>query len=81
MTTDHIPAGARPEPHPLLTYKKAAARLGMPVGTLYALVSEGRIPHIRISKRMVRFDPVELDAWVDARRVAPRDRVPWRRDD
>jgi len=65
---------------PLLTYNKAAARLGMPVGTLYAMVSEGRIPHIRFSKRMVRFDQDELDAWVDAQRVAPRQREPWRRD-
>ena len=74
MATDHSNAADRPAPHPLLTYKKAAARLGMPVGTLYALVSEGRIPHIRLSQRMVRFDPDELEAWIDAQRVGPRDR-------
>jgi len=66
-------------PRPLLTYKKAAARLGMPVGTLYALVSEGRIPHIRLSRRMVRFDPEELEGWIDAQRVSARkDRDEWR---
>jgi excisionase family DNA binding protein len=33
-------------------------------GTLYALVSQGRIPHIRLGKRIVRFSAKALDAWL-----------------
>lgn len=56
-------------PAKLLNYQEAAALLSMPVGTLYALVHQGRIPHIRLSRRMVRFDPGELDSWLARRRV------------
>lgn len=56
----------------LANYKKAAAFLDMPLGTLYALVHQRRIPFVRFGKRMVRFDLDELQAWVDARRNAPR---------
>ena len=53
-----------------LTYTQAAKLLGIPKGTLYAWVHERRIPHIRLSGRMVRFDEAELLAWMDRRRVS-----------
>ena len=54
---------------PLLTYSQAASFLNIKPGTLYAMVSQGRIPHVRLSKRMVRFDRSELRRWVESRRV------------
>lgn len=53
----------------LLTYKDTAKILGLPVGTLYALVSTRAIPHIRLSKRIVRFARADLHTWVNAKRV------------
>jgi len=53
----------------LLNYEQAAKRLGLKIGTLYALVSTKKIPHIRLSKRIVRFDATALDAWLAAHTV------------
>lgn len=55
---------------PLLAYKDAANILGLPLGTLYALVSRRQIPHVRLGKRLVRFDQGQLAAWVSSRCVA-----------
>lgn len=56
----------------LLTYQQVADRLGIRVPTLYVMVHRLRIPHIRLSGRMVRFDPAEVDQWLDERRVQSR---------
>ncbi len=80
MSTDSPPATRRPRRRPLLDYNAAAQLLGIPRGTLYAWVSGGRIPHIRFSGRMVRFDPDEIEAWIDAQRVGPRDDGSWGSD-
>ena len=53
----------------LLNYTEAAAYLSMPIGTLRALVCRRRVPHIRLTGRLVKFDPAELDAWINAHRV------------
>ncbi len=55
----------------LLTYQEASSRLAVPVDTLYGWVSEGRIPHVRLGPRTVRFETAELDAWLDERRFTP----------
>lgn len=52
----------------LVTYAKAAEFLDMPLGTLYALVHQERIPHIRLGNRLVRFDIEELERWLADRR-------------
>ncbi len=49
----------------LLTYDQAAAYLNLPVGTLHAWVREGRVPHLRLGPRTVRFRRGDLDAWTD----------------
>ena len=54
---------------PLLTYQQAATRLGITLSTLYSLVHQRRVPHVRLGPRFVRFKPAELDAWVEAHRV------------
>jgi excisionase family DNA binding protein len=53
----------------LWSYKRLSVELGLPIGTLYSLVAKGQIPYVRLSKRLVRFDPTEVAGWVDARRV------------
>ncbi len=55
----------------LLTYEEAADLLGVKRGTLYAWVSEKRIPHVRLSARCVRFEKPALLEWVAKRRVRP----------
>lgn len=47
----------------VLTYKEVAAQLGLPMGTVYALVSQRRIPHHRLGPRLVRFDEGEIRKW------------------
>jgi len=47
-----------------LNYSQAAALLGVPKGTLYSLVHQNRVPHIRLGARFVRFDEERLKAWM-----------------
>ena len=54
----------------LLTYAEVAERFGFKVNTLYSLVRQRRIPHVRLGKRFVRFPLVELVNWVRAAQVA-----------
>lgn len=63
---------------PLLTYAQAAALLGLKLPTLYTLVSRRSVPRVRLSGRIVRFDPAVLEAWRNSRAV-PVDERPSRR--
>lgn len=51
---------------PRVGYKQAASYIGIPVGTLRALVSRKAIPHIRIGPRSVVFDVRDLNSWMDS---------------
>ena len=56
--------------------------LGVTRRHVQRLVAEHRIPFLKIG-RFVRFDPAELNVWLDQQRVeavrsAPRDYAPWR---
>jgi excisionase family DNA binding protein len=67
---------------PLLDIDAVAEALGVTSRHVQRLVSERRIPYLKIG-RFVRFDPAELDVWLDKLRVAPeryapRDYAPWR---
>lgn len=53
----------------LLSYADAASYLSIPEGTLRSMVCRRQIPHVRMSARMVKFDPAELDAWISLHRV------------
>ena len=55
----------------MLDVRGAAARLGVTDRFVRRLVEERRIPFHKIGK-LVRFDPVEVDRWIDACRVEPR---------
>ena len=48
----------------LLTVREAAHFLGVAVGSLYHMISERRIPVVRISRRCVRFRRTDLEGWV-----------------
>ena len=54
----------------LMSYTEASRFLGLPIGTLYSMVSHKRIPHIRFSSRGVRFRMTELMSWLDANSIA-----------
>ena len=53
-----------------IDYARAAVVLGVKVGTLRSMVSRGQVPHIRLSPRLVVFDIADLQAHLDAHRVA-----------
>lgn len=53
----------------ILTYDGAAELLGLPKGTIYAMVSRKELPHYRLSNRNVRFDQEKLIQWLDKRHV------------
>ncbi len=52
----------------LWRYKDVCQYLNMPLGSAYALVCQGRIPHLRLSGRSVRFDPAEVKKWLEEKR-------------
>lgn len=52
---------------PLMDIEAVAARLGVTVRHVRRLVSERRIPYLKWS-HLVRFDPVEISAWLGAAR-------------
>jgi excisionase family DNA binding protein len=54
----------------LMTYDEAAKALHLKLGTLYALVAQGRIPHVRLGRRLVRFSRAALEAWLREHAVA-----------
>lgn len=54
----------------MLSYPQAAELLGLKVATLYAMVSQRRVPHVRMGSRLVRFSRRALLAWVAAHAVS-----------
>jgi excisionase family DNA binding protein len=55
----------------LLTYEELRRLLHLPLGTLYALVHDQRIPHLRLGKRLVRFRVSDVERWLAERAVLP----------
>jgi excisionase family DNA binding protein len=53
----------------MLTYRDAAAKLGLKIGTIYSMVARREIPHVRLGPRLVRFSRVALDTWLGERSV------------
>jgi excisionase family DNA binding protein len=51
------------------SYKAAHEHTGLPLGTLYALVSTKRIPHVRLNRRHVLFPVEDLLNWLDGHKV------------
>jgi len=51
------------------SYKQLHEVTGMPMGTLYGLVSSGRIPHVRLGPRHVIFEAQAVLKWIEKHRV------------
>lgn len=47
-----------------LSYDDLSSYLGVPKGTIYTWVHQKRIPHIRITGRLIRFRRSEVLAWL-----------------
>jgi excisionase family DNA binding protein len=54
----------------LLNIEDVAIRLGVQVRHVRRLVTERRIPYIKWG-HLLRFDPNEIDAWLDGKRRPP----------
>lgn len=70
----------RPQPR-LIDLTGAADRLGVSLRYVRRLVAERRIPYIKLG-HLLRFDPDEVDAWLERARVSelgPRGASPRRR--
>lgn len=52
----------------LIDIAGAAAQLGVSVRYLRRLVSQRRIPYVKLG-HYIRFDPAEIDEWIDRARV------------
>jgi len=50
--------------------KECSEYLGIPKGTLYSWTFSRKIPHIKMG-RLVKFDLIELEAWIKERKVKP----------
>ncbi len=56
-------------PDALLNVREAAARLGLSKSTVDKMRGAGKGPRfIKSTDRAIRYDPKDLDAWIDARR-------------
>ena len=55
----------------LLSITAVAQRLGVQVRHVRRLVHERRIPYIKWG-HLLRFDPADIDTWIDAYRSTPR---------
>ncbi len=67
---------------PLLDMDTVAQALGVTRRHVQRLVSERRIPFLKVG-RFVRFDPASLNVWLEGQRVepereTPREYAPWR---
>ncbi len=54
----------------LMDIETLAVRLGVSVRFVRRLVAERRMPFLKIGK-FIRFDPADVDAWIELRRVGP----------
>lgn len=55
------------KPEPLWTSTEVAAYLGIRRQTVNLWCREGRLPHLMLSGRLLRFDPEEIFKWAGAR--------------
>lgn len=63
---------AAEELHPeVLTVPEAAAFLRLNVKTLYKLIEDGTVPHVRIGERRIRLVRSSLVAWLASQECAP----------
>ncbi len=59
-----------PDIRRLISIQEAAAYTGLAVPTLYTMVSQRRIPYVKVG-RLTKFDVGLLDAWIKQNTVMP----------
>jgi len=52
-------------------YDGLSLRTGLSVRTLKRLVAAGKVPHVRYSARVIRFNKDEIEDWIGKRTVRP----------
>jgi excisionase family DNA binding protein len=57
-------------PRKYLTVKEVSAYMGIAPDTIYAMVSQRRIPYVKVG-RLVKFDQAALDTWLKQHTVMP----------
>jgi len=67
-----------PRPEPLWTVRDMQSLLRLGRNTVYDLATRGVLPSIRIGSR-VRFEPVKIRAWLEARAAQSAQVLPLRR--
>lgn len=50
----------------LLTVKQAAEIVGVGVGTIYRVIEKRQLRICRLTSDIIRIDPKDLDAWIEA---------------
>jgi excisionase family DNA binding protein len=55
----------------LMNVGEVAEFLGLSKGTIYHLVSQQRVPCIRLSNRCLRFRMADLQAWIATKKSKP----------
>jgi len=55
----------------LLSIKEVSDYTGLAVGTIYNMVSQKRIPHVKLG-RLTKFKPGEIERWVKDHSVKVR---------
>ena len=58
------------DPKPMLTKTDVANRLNMTVRGVEGLMAKRSLPFYRLGNRTVRFDPTELEDWLNRMKVA-----------
>jgi len=53
----------------LWNVKEVAEFLGLSVGTVYHLVSQRRMPCVRLSARCVKFQPAQIETWLQGKTI------------
>lgn len=52
----------------LIGIQDVSERLGVSTNTIYAWISQKRIPHYKVG-RLVKFNTTEIDQWIAAKKV------------
>jgi excisionase family DNA binding protein len=60
----------------LMNVYEVASVLGLATGTVYHLVSEKRLPCVRLSRRCLRFQPSAIDEYIRERTEKSRPEQP-----
>ncbi len=59
----------------LIDIKKLSEILGLSKQTIYEMVSQSRIPYIKLSSRILRFDSEKIEKWIESKSYEPRDLI------